>query len=238
MPIIDCQTIVGVWPSSPVDLSPGALTSAMQARGVARAIACHTSAIFYDAPSGNRAVEAMAGLTPGLVPAAVLNPRRYPACLAEAKRALAAGVRCFRFFPGIHDYPFSGQLAALTETLDALRGAKMLQIDLQGAGAAHLARDFGPQLTMPTLLTVECEDLALALAAAKQIAYLRIDTSRLTATGAIDTAVRTLGADRVLFGSGAPLTALGSAIMSVQYAELSEAERAAVLEGNAAKILA
>src|SRR3954447_6246822 len=231
MPIIDCQTLVGVWPASPVDLSPAALTSAMQARGVARAIACHTSAIFYDAPSGNRTLEAMAGLTPGLMPAAVLNPRRYPACLAEAKRALGAGVRCFRFFPGIHDYPFSGQLAALVETLDALRGAKLLQIDLQGAGATYLARDFGAHLPVPTVLTVESEDLGLALAAAKQIPALHIDTSRLTATGAIETAVRELGAERVLFGSGAPLMALGSPIMSVQYAEISQPDRAAILEG-------
>ena len=50
--------------------------------------------------------------------------------------------------------------------------------------------------------------------------------------------MREIGAERVLFGSGAPLTALGSAIMSVQYAELSEADRAAILEGNVARILA
>ena len=107
MPITDCCAVVGVWPRSPADLSVGALTAAMQARGVARAIAAHTAAIFYDASAGNRAMEAAARETPGLLPAAVINPARFPACVTEAQRARAAGVVCFRFYPGLHGYPLA-----------------------------------------------------------------------------------------------------------------------------------
>ncbi|HEU4754061.1 MAG TPA: hydrolase, partial [Armatimonadota bacterium] len=64
-----------------------------------------------------------------------------------------------------------------------------------------------------------------------------VETSNLAAGGAIEAAVKGLGAERVVFGSGAPLRVLGSAVMSVQYAELSEADRGAVFEGNLQRIL-
>src|SRR5262245_36550056 len=122
MPIIDCMTQVGIWPTSPGELSPSALAGAMQSRGVARAVAAHTSAIFYDAAAGNRTIEEMTRQSSIVLPAAVLDPRRYPACVEEAKRARAVGVVCFRFFPGLHDYPFSEAVFALRETLAALNG--------------------------------------------------------------------------------------------------------------------
>jgi predicted TIM-barrel fold metal-dependent hydrolase len=209
----------------------------MQARGVGRAVTAHSTAIFYSAAAGNQAVEELARQSNSITPAAVINPREYPACLREAERALAAGVTCFRFFPGLHQYPFTAQLAGLREALVALRSAKLLHVDFEHAAVPLLAPDLGDVLAVPTLVSVKSDGLGLALAAARSLPQLLLDTSGLGATGAIDLAVKSVGPERVLFGSGAPLTSLGSAIMSVQYAELNDAERAAILEGNAARVL-
>ena len=237
MPIIDCRTLIGAWPTAPADMSAAALASAMQARGVGRAITAHTTAIFYHAAVGNQAVEELARQSGSVVPAAVINPREYPDCVREAERALNAGVRCFRFFPGLHRYPFSGQVGALREALAALREAKLVHVDFVEADVPLVAADIGELLPGPTLVSVTSDGLGLVLAAAKGLPQLVLDTSGLGATGAIDTAVQTIGADRVLFGSGAPLNSLGSAIMSVQYADLTDADRAAILEGNALRVL-
>jgi uncharacterized protein len=229
--------MVGAWPTAPADLSAAALATAMQARGVGRALTAHTTAIFYSAAAGNQSVEELARQSPSVTPAAVINPREYPACLREAERALAAGVTCFRFFPGLHQYPFSSELAALREALAALRGARLLHVDFVDAPVPLLAPQLADLLAIPTLVSVKSDGLGLALAAARTLPQLLLDTSGLGATGALDMAVKTLGAERVLFGSGAPLNSLGSAIMSVQYAELTDADRAAILEGNAVRVL-
>lgn len=238
MPIIDCRACVGAWPASAADLSPETLTAAMQARGVGRAITSHTTAIFYDESAGNQAMEAMAKQSPALVPAAVINPRTYPACVTEAQRALKAGVTCFRFYPALHGYAFDGRLSALRACLHTLRGgARLIHVDFEGGPWALYSTDLANQLPAPTLVTASNDDLGFALAACAEIPNLLLDTSRLTATGALDLAANSVGAERLLFGSGAPLASLGSAIMSVQYAELGEIVRGAVLEGNAARVL-
>ena len=54
---------------------------------------------------------------------------------------------------------------------------------------------------------------------------------------AVEAAAQQLGAERVVFGSTAPLLSMGSAVMSVQYAELSEPDRTAIFEGNIQRLL-
>jgi uncharacterized protein len=66
---------------------------------------------------------------------------------------------------------------------------------------------------------------------------LHLETTSLLAAGALEAAVRAAGATRLLFGSGAPLRALSSALMTVQLADLSDADRAAILGDNLARLL-
>src|SRR6266536_3317844 len=127
----------------------------MQARGVARAIVAHTTAIFHDSAAGNRAVESLAGQHQTLVPAAVVNPRHFPACVVEASRARQAGVVCFRLFPNLHGYQFDSDLPALRETLNALSGARLIQIDTEGGRMPLLTAALNDLLPAPALLTVD-----------------------------------------------------------------------------------
>jgi predicted TIM-barrel fold metal-dependent hydrolase len=92
-------------------------------------------------------------------------------------------------------------------------------------------------LTTPTVFSVEGGQLGELLALGAQEEKVLVETSRLTALGAVAAAVRHLGVDRVLFGTGAPLRPVGAAVMSVQYAEISDADRTAIFEGNAQRLL-
>lgn len=236
MPLIDLNTAIGVWPGDSGEAGGvEALLQAMQARNVGRAIVWHTLGLVGLSATGNTRVIEAAKERSALVPAGVLDPRDGPACLQEAARCLAAGVGIFRFCPGAHRYPFSAQYGPLVAALDAVRDARLIAVDL---GEAPLALDVAPLLTRPVVFTVAAARLAEVLALGAKSPAVHVEVSGLLAGGAIEAAVRTLGAEQVLFGSGAPRRSVGAAVMGVQFAELSEAERAALFEANATRLLA
>lgn len=237
MPIIDSYTLVGSWPHAEVDLSVEALAAGMQARGVSQSLVTYTGAIFYNASLGNTQVMHLASQHQPLTAVAVINPFDYPACLDEISRCLDRGVRVFRLCPREHGYPFSGSVGPLREVLRKLEHARLLLVDVVGLPTPVITADIEELLPAPTAFTVDGTELSTILCAAKNGTNVWVETSRLDAGGAIEAAVKYLGANRVIFGSGSPLRSIGSAVMSLQYAELSDADRAAIFEGNVQRLL-
>lgn len=236
MPVIDCNTLAGFWPGPAAGALPvEVVLESMQARGVGKSLLWHTAAVFHAPAVGNDLALAAARAHPGeLVAAGVLDPRDPAACQAEVARLRGEGVDVYRFCPGLHRYPLSAQYGPLRAVLEGLSGVKLLCVDL---GDAPLALDAAPLLAGPTLFTLPAERLGEALVLGKAAPALHAEVSGLLAAGAIEAAVRGLGAERVLFGSASPLQALGSAVTAVQFAELGDADRAALLEGNARRLL-
>src|SRR5438132_139562 len=75
--------------------------------------------------------------------------------------------------------------------------------------------------------------LAEAVSAAQPRPSWSIEVSRLLSTGAIDRAVQSLGADRLLFGTGAPSQPVASVLGAVLHADLTEDGRRQILGANA-----
>jgi len=237
VPIVDSYTLVGSWPQAEVDLSVEALAAGMQARGVSQSLVTYTSAIFYNTALGNTQVMHLASQHQPLVPVAVANPMDFPHCLEEINRCLDRGVRVFRLCPREHGYPFSGSFGPLRAVLRKLETASLLLVDVVGLPAPVIAADTEELLPCPTAFSVDGKSLSTIIWAAKNGPNIWVETSRLDSGGAVEAAVEHVGASRVIFGSGSPLRSLGSAVMSVQYAELSEADRAAIFEGNVQRML-
>jgi len=74
MPIIDCNTVFGAWPSLPVDVSVGCLLRLIDNAGIDQVLTCSTTGIFYLAEKGNHETLEMCGKHDKLLPAAVINP--------------------------------------------------------------------------------------------------------------------------------------------------------------------
>jgi len=238
MPITDCYTLLGAWPDAEVDLSVEALAAAMQARSITRALVTHTSAMFYDPPSGNDEALALCKQHAPLEAVAVINPLIFPACLEEIDRCFNAGVRVFRLCPRQHGYPLSGQVGPLRDVLRKLEFARLILADVADLPAPGLTADLAEMLPTATAFTVTGVGLGLVLQAGRYGPNVWVETSRLDAGGAIEAAVRHLGPERVIFGSEAPLRSSGSAVMSVQYADIEESARAAIFEGNLQRLFA
>jgi hypothetical protein len=235
VPIIDCYTLLGPAPRAEVDLSVEALAGEMQARQVTRALVTHTAAIFYDQRLGNQQAAEVCAKHAPLTPTAVINPLDYPGCMEEIERGGGHGL--FRLCPREHGYPFSASVGPLRECLAALRGAKLILVDLVGLPAPVLSPDAAELLPVPTAFSTDAAGLGTLIHAGKQSPNVWAETSHLDAGGALEAAAQHLGAERVIFGSTAPLLSMGSAVMSVQYAELSEADRTAIFEGNVQRLL-
>jgi predicted TIM-barrel fold metal-dependent hydrolase len=236
--IIDCYTLLGAWPQAEADLSVETLAAGMQARGVTRSLVTHASAIFYDAPQGNAQLAEVCRQYEPLTPVAVINPLVFPECVEEIGRRLEAGTRVFRFCPREHGYPFSATVGPLREALRRLESAALILVDLAGLPAPAIDCGLVDLLPVPTAFTVDSKGLGVVAHAASQGPNVWVETSRLLAGGSVEAAAQHLGSARVIFGSGAPLRSLGSAVMSVQYAELAEADRLAIFEGNVQRLLA
>lgn len=235
MPFIDAHTVFGFWPVEKVDLSVDSLLAAMQARGVTRSLAYSAKALFYDAGEGNDDTVAICGQRPELLPVAVLDPRAYPACLEEGRKRLSQGVRVFRLFPDRHHYPID--FAPAVELLEELAGQVVIVSTGQMGTPTALARLVG-STGCCTILELESADLlGEALAALRRCACLELTTRGTEAAGALEAAVKAAGAARLVFASGSPLYSLGSALMSVQFAALSDGDRTAILGDNLANLL-
>jgi predicted TIM-barrel fold metal-dependent hydrolase len=235
LPLIDAHTVFGFWPVEKVDLSVDTLQAAMRARSVARSLAYSAKALFYDAGEGNDDTVSVCSQRPELLPVAVLDPRAYPACLEEARKRLSQGVRVFRLFPDQHGYPID--FAPAAELLEELAGQVVIVATRRMGTATALARllgDFGCR----AILELESgELLGEALAALRRCSCLELTTRGTEAAGALEAAVAAAGAARLVFASGSPLHSLGGALMSVQFAALSEGDRAAILGDNIANLL-
>jgi len=237
VPILDCNTLVGVRPQDELDVSPNALLATMKKWGVSRSIVTHTAAVYYNTAAGNDAVIEVARQHPALVAAAVINPLRSPLADLEVLRCQTAGVRIFRLCPREHGYPFSGRVGGLRAVLEALDGCRLILVDLVGLPEPCLTDDLAEALPAPTVFTVTDEQLGAAFRLGGRSPRVLIETSQLVGGGVLETAARHLGADRLLFGSGAPLLSLGSAVTSVQYAEFTDAQRQDIFEGNMTRVM-
>jgi predicted TIM-barrel fold metal-dependent hydrolase len=96
----------------------------------------------------------------------------------------------------------------------------------------------GQGSTSPIILSrVDGATLVEAIAAMKENPAIHIDTHLLKMPDGLSRIKDLVGVERILFGSGAAAHSLGAAFAYVQRSSLSDPEKAAVLGGNAARVI-
>jgi predicted TIM-barrel fold metal-dependent hydrolase len=235
--IIDVNAIFGGMPSSACDAGLDSLLQALDEYEITACCALSTIGVLLDHATGNGASKAAAVRSSRLVPVATVNPTRCLSDVAWVAGLASEGYRMLRFFQ-VHqrwdpdDASFGAVLGALA------RSPLPIMLEAGDSGcASRMVRAVGDYPGNIVLAGVRAETLAEAIALMRADRRVYVETSDLLAYGAIKAAVAAVGVDRVLFGSGAPVRPVRSALAVARQSGLSDDDLARVLSGNARRSL-
>lgn len=234
---LDINTLFGPLPNASVDLSVDDLQELMRRHGIAACCTLSTIGMLLDHNTGNAATLAACREMPALIPTATVNPIAYFGGEGPAMQFVEDGFRLVRFFPASQGWPYAfAPFRTLMGTL-ASRGIPIL-IHLNGPGSVTLLMDSLTGIEGRIVLAdVDDRQIAEAVALMRLHPNLYVETSGLSAAGAVKLLVAAVGSERVIFGSGAPARPLGGALAAIRHSGLSDADLARIMGGNARSLL-
>lgn len=213
------------------------LLTAMAETGVAEALVYSPVAYEYDPGEGNaRLMDEIAGHD-NLHPCWVLLPpatRELPPPDALLEEMRQANVRAARLCPSPTRNNFSLGDWCSGPLLRALEAAHVPTfIDLSETSWDGLASLLARHPQLPVVLTGVTYRVDRYLYALwEQFDTLHIDISGYQGLHALEGAVARFGAERLLFGSNAPLYGAGAAVTTLGYAAISPEEKERIAAGN------
>ncbi|HMP42292.1 MAG TPA: amidohydrolase family protein [Roseiflexaceae bacterium] len=236
---IDINTSFGILPNGTSDYRLATLRELMDATGIAAALTVSQRGIRDDHVAGNAETLAASRADARLIAAATINPLRGLHLERDIAAIAGGGFRAIRFDCGgwgggwAPDFfifrPIMRLLAPLRLPILAPAGS-LGQISALAAATA--------EADLPlVLLEASYDTLAELSAAAVEYPHVHLDTSRLAMPNAIETLLPSFGAERILYGSGAPYYAPQSSMNVVFRAQINDQQRAQILHGNAERLL-
>lgn len=235
MEIVDVNTQFGPLPMASSDLAVDDLLGLMQKYQVQAAYTLSTLGLLLDPTAGNSATKAACGEHPKLFPIATLNPLMYFG--DDSVIAGIVGEYCMvRFAPQMQGYPLD--FAPLGELVTAVAASLPVMIDVQKPGDITALERLIGDVAKPLILEgVHATLLAETVSALKRHPQWYVETSALLIPGAIKMLAETIGAERILLGTNAPLQPLAGAIQTVRLSGVTEQALTQILGANARRIL-
>ena len=241
MYVIDVNTAFGKHIQFDHDLSLGTLLQSLDDHQVACALSYSLRGVSYDHRTGNTETMAAAHAHPQIIPVATLDPREYLGWEDEVGRCLKQGFRVFRFFPEEQRWSLSSTFFA--KILDRLRDRGVcLVFTVGGLNAdwgpiseiAHLTADCG----LPVILTdTSYGNMAEVMAVMHEYPHVYAETNWLATVGGVEVMAGEVGVDRVLYGSSTLMNPVQKSLNQVLETDLSDEDKAAILGGNAMRLL-
>ena len=214
--IIDLDTIAGFWPIRPADIAPATLLRMMERHGVDRACVVSARGIFYDFIGGNSETLAWCRQEPRFIPVGTIDLRVLAGYRQEIKRLTEAGVKLWRLFPEHQDWGFDQ--ACFRRVVSALEDAGAI-LFVQGPASAVAQGVAGSEL--PVILSSHFYQMGDLLANLEEGARFYLSVRLTHAPGVLDMLLREVGHERLIFGSNAPLSAMGAVTLRLQNAGLT-----------------
>jgi predicted TIM-barrel fold metal-dependent hydrolase len=255
--MFDINTAIGHWPFRQApNQSAAALRAHLSRYGITHAAVAHTHGLFYkNCHDANLELSAeIASHRDFFVGVATLNPG-YAAC----ERDLAAcvdnlGFRGLRLVPQYHDYSLTDACA-----VDIVKAAAFCNIPVfiphrvvdvrqshwmdtrtatDPADVLTLARSVPEAHIIFTEFPVK-PDMVTDESGWSTCANVYVETSRfVSAYGQeLSKVMRSLGTQRVLFGTGSPFKEVRPAVLKIESADFTDTERKMVIQDNALALL-
>jgi len=231
---IDVNTQIGPAHGNGRGALPADLARERSSHGIRYALVRHRNATMGDTRYGNRELLEACEADPGLLPVATLLPARTD----TLDEATSLGPRVAGFWLDARATPGAGSVATDQLVRAAARTGKPLFVQINSYGDASRVGEATAGLGVAVILHGWHYDNSVdTLAAARRYPHLHLDSGRAAHLGAIEIAVREIGAERVLLGTGAPLRAIQSSVNAILTARIPDEAKRQILGGNAARLL-
>lgn len=235
--VIDANTMFGIHPTHRLDMSVERLVSEMDRHHIAASLTLSTIGVFHDHVAGNGLTLEAAKANHRLIPIATVNPALHFGSSAYLQTLREQGFRILKLYP--FDQGWTLDSAAFGDLLAQLVPVKMpILVNASRAGEPTAVGRMVSGYPAPVILcSVSLQTLRESIAVMAKLPNVMIETHGLHAPGALEMIAERIGADRVVFGSGAPRCAVAGSMAYVMGSDLSDEDKARVLGGNIKRIL-
>jgi predicted TIM-barrel fold metal-dependent hydrolase len=233
---IDAFTCIGLQPEDDRDLGTDILLAQMSVEGIGYALCCSFNAIRYDSEIGNRELLTTCLLNPHLLPVAVINPAPFyniDTLITLYKQLGFLGLRFVPYRQGwsLDCEPFHRAVYLYSEL------GLPISVELGASGDATKLSHLAGGLEIPVILAnVTYATLGEAMAVLEAHENLYLEASRLVSPGIVEILVARLGAERLLFASGAPAWQIAPSLEIIRQADINASAKTAILGGNARRV--
>jgi len=220
---IDGNTFFGSWPHRKLDVPAEELVRLLAAAGISRALTLCLAAPKLDAIEGNNLTRLACIQHKELVPFAAVDPRKFTMTDAVA-HARELGCAAVRLTNEMNGYPLD--VSPVEEIVKHCVAQDLtVFVDAVGWGTATTAERLVDRTGARIVLCgVRYFQLSEAIVSMKRSKGLYLEISKLNTPDAIRAAVDAVGADRILFGSGAPFNYAASARAVAEHNRLTQTE--------------
>jgi len=237
--VIDSNTYFGFYPGRGVDSSLERLLRLMKNYRISRSITLSLRGIFYDFVAGNEETLKICSSRRELIPAAVIDPRRYINCFDEIDKRVSQGFKLFRFFPNFQRWPI--EYITFYEILKRINEYGVpVMISIPNPGDTTKLYTAIKELDLPIILSGLNDAYIFfseLLTVCKLKENLYVETHCFTTPDAYELFVREVGPDKIIYGSGSPLTYIGSSLNSLMNSDVSERDKKLILRENILKLI-
>jgi len=249
--IIDFNAYVGHWPFRRLPARSAAeVMELMDGAGVDVAVVSSLNSVLYADPhEGNlELLDEVKGHGGRFVPMAVLNPR-YPGWDDDLEECTDSGFKGIRLYPQYHNYLLSDddctKLATRAMELNLPVSIPVRLRDGRGRNWMDSARDVEAleverlAAKLPNLKVVLLESGDGASTSLVKYGNVFFETSRMTSLigGGIRDLIWSVGASRLVFGSGMPLKYISPALLKIKLLKESEDVKERILWRNSSDLL-
>ena len=233
MKIIDINTVYGPYTGT----DSGELEQRLAEGGAEKAVTLCSYGIYYSYRDGNaRTLKACSG-SQLLLPAATVDPRGFFGQKELLPKLKEAGFRLLRFFPDLQEWDAEH---LVFEELLALNAEVRLPVMISVTGPGQITRVFrtASRLDYPVILQgVDHLHLAEAISAVRRSSGFMVETSGLSMPATLELLHSSIGADRILFGSGACERSVSIARDFVLTAHIPDGDKEKIFYANSASLL-
>ena len=240
MHVIDVNTTFGKRVDPDPRYSVEALVGEMNRHEIALALSLSTRGAEYDMHTGNDESLQASRTYPQILPVGTVDPHDGIGWESEIDRCLRHSIRALRLYPEAQKW-----------SVDSLMFRRIVR-KLSGSGTcllfsasraddpmehcyrvAHLTADSG----IPVLFTdIYYYEISEVIEIMKEHSHVYAETNWLATIDAVGIMAEAVGADRVLYGSGAPAHPMQKSLNQILETDLPIDAKAKILGGNAMKL--